>query len=259
MKHCRIALISMESHCGDTQKNLNRVCAYLEEAGEKGAEIAVFPEAALNGYCLLHAQKNALPLSHAVVGTLRRTAKKCGLTALVGMIEREGNQIFISQLVCGADGCFGVYRKTHLGAREKNIFAAGDSLKVFDAAVPLGVAICYDMHFPEAAAALRARGAKMIAAPHASPAKAGLRSDVWARYMTARAYDNRIYVACCNACGSNGCGVGFSGGAALYAPGGNLIAADFSGGACMLLAEAEPFCFTGAKNFPAHRRRELYD
>ncbi len=257
-KNNKIALVVMESHCKKPEENLANICGYIEKAGREGAKIAVFPEAALTGYCLAHATEQALLLSHSLVERVRQTAARTGVTALVGMTEREGERIFISQLVCGGDGAFGVYRKTHLGGREKAFFSAGASLRVFDGPLPFGIGICYDMHFPEAAAAMRARGARIIAAPHASPAKAGSRAEIWARYMPARAYDNRVYVACCNACGENGCGTQFSGGAALYAPDGSLVDADFSGGACMLTAAIRPMNFESSLDFPAHRRTDLY-
>lgn len=254
----KIALVVMESRCGEIEENLKRVCGYIKKAGREGAKIAVFPEAALTGYCPAHAKETALFLSHPAVRKVRQTAADCGVTALVGLAEREGEKIFISQLVCGGEGAFGVYRKTHLGPREKAVFCAGDSLDVFFTPVPIGIGICYDMHFPEAAAALRMRGAKVIAAPHACPEKSGPREDVWTRYMPARAYDNRVHIACCNACGKNGCGVGFSGGAVLYAPDGRSAAADFSGNERMLTAAVEPVCFEGARDFPQHRRPKLY-
>jgi predicted amidohydrolase len=254
----KIALVVMESRCGAIKENLKRICEYIKKAGREGAKIVVFPEAALTGYCPAHAKKTALLLSHPAVQKVRQTAAGCGITALVGLAERDGEKVFISQLMCGGEGALGVYRKTHLGPREKAVFCAGDSLDVFFTPVPVGICICYDIHFPEATAALRTRGAKILAAPHASPKKAGSRAEVWARYMPARAYDNRMYVACCNACGRNGCGVEFSGGAVLYAPDGSSAAADFSGNERMLTAVVEPVCFEGARDFPQHRRPELY-
>jgi len=255
---CKIALVAMESRCGKTNENFKRVSAYMEDAGRKGANIAVFPEAALTGYCLRHACETALAVAHPMIDELRRTAQSCGVTALVGMAERDGDCLYMTQLVCGSDGMLKAYRKTHLGSREKNFFSAGDTLSVFGADPSFGIAICYDMHFPEAAAAMRSRGAEIIVVPHASPVKAGSRSEVWARYIPARAYDNRVYVACCNACGSNGCGTQFSGGTAIYAPDGSVAAADFSGKENMLVSTIEPVSFEGAANFPAHRRGELY-
>lgn len=254
-----ISLVSMESGCGKTAENLGRICAYMDWAAQKGAHMAVFPELALTGYCLKHAKDTAIPTTDSYVDVLRQSAQKCGITALVGMAEKAGDSCYITQLVCGSDGTLQVYRKTHLGAREQQVFAAGNELPVFQKENPFGIAICYDMHFPEVASTLRARGASLIAVPHASPRKAGLREEVWANYMPARAYDNRVYVACCNATGGNGCGTYFPGGLAVYAPDGGLAAADFSGEEKMITVEVPPMQFDGAKNFPLHRRPELYE
>ena len=248
----------MESRCGRTGQNLERICAYMVQAGREGAQLAVFPELALTGYCLSHAKETALPMSHPYVETLCMAARECGVTALVGMAERMDDSYWITQLICGNDGSLKLYRKTHLGTREKEIFSAGDRLAVYNGDVPFGVLICYDMHFPEAAATLRANGAGLIAVPHAVPIKAGSRESIWSRYMPARAYDNRVYVACCNACGTNGCGTFFSGGIAVYAPDGSVTFADFSGREILHTVMLEWMSFGGGKNFPLHRRPELY-
>lgn len=253
-----VALVSMESRCGKTEQNLERICAYIRQAGNRGARLAVFPELALTGYCLRHAFGTALAASHPYVERLRAASRESGVTALVGMAERAVDSCWNTQLVCGSDGSLRAYRKTHLGAREKRIFSAGDRLPVFEEEPPFGILICYDMHFPEAAATLRAGGAGLIAVPHASPITAGSREAVWSRYMSARAYDNRVFVACCNACGSSGCGTDFSGGLAFYAPDGVLRASDFSGGEGMLVCAAEPMTFVGGRDFPLNRRPELY-
>jgi predicted amidohydrolase len=253
-----IALVSMESRCGRAEQNLERICAYIAQAGGVGARLAVFPELALTGYCLRHAKETALSASHPYVDVLRIAARDSGLTALIGMAERADDCYWITQLICGSDGTLQIYRKTHLGAREKEVFSMGERLPVFGGELPFGVLICYDMHFPEAAATQRAAGAELIMSPHASPVKAGSRETVWERYMPARAYDNRIYVACCNACGENGCGTDFSGGMAVYAPDGSAVAADFSGREIMRTVTLKQMPFCGGKNFPMHRRPELY-
>ena len=223
----KIALVVMESNCNQPEENASQMCASVQRAGERGAQAVLFPEASLTGYCPGHATELAIGIEHILVEKLRQAAKKSGIKVVAGIMERAGGRLYISQLVCGPEGSLQVYRKAHLGVREKEVFYAGDALKVFDAPMPFGIGICYDMHFPEAAAAMRAGGARLLLAPHASPVKAGPRLEVWARYMPARAYDNRVYVACCNACGSNGCGTVFSGGAAVYAPDGSVLAADF--------------------------------
>lgn len=254
----RISLISMASRCGGAEENLDHICQYIHRAGRDGAQLAVFPELALTGYCLRHAWETALPLSHPYVEVLRRTALDCGVTVLVGMAERSEKAIRITQLVCGADGTLDIYHKTHLGMREKQVFSPGSALPVFGKTMPFGILICYDMHFPEAAATLRAGGAKLIISPHASPVKAGSREAVWARYMPARAYDNRVYVACCNACGKNGCGTEFSGGLALYSPDGCIMDSDFYGREGLLTGSIAPVTFKSGSDFPIHRRPELY-
>ncbi|MEG1849100.1 MAG: nitrilase, partial [Oscillospiraceae bacterium] len=101
-----------------------------------------------------------------------------------------------------------------------------------------------------------------------SPARAGDRRALWMKFLPARAYDSRIFLACCNLLGDNGMGTVFSGGAMAFSPDGGLLAEDFSGKEGLLLvslsdAALRPYRQTArasmsATYFPAGRRPELY-
>jgi predicted amidohydrolase len=240
----------------------------IKQSAEQAVELLIFPELSLTGYCPEYAAQMALSRDHAIILSLRELAKRYGITTVAGCAEKTDGKPFNSQLICYADGKLGCYRKTHLGEKEKQYFRAGDSLPVFRGKLPFGVLLCYDTHFPEASTTLALTGATMIVAPHASPYCAGLRKNLWDKYLPARAYDNRVYLACCNQTGSNGCGALFGGGAVVYTPEGTVLCEDYSGLESVLVADlsisaVERFrgddnCFN-KKYFLAHRRPELYE
>ncbi|MDR2975478.1 MAG: hypothetical protein LBV00_12360 [Propionibacteriaceae bacterium] len=253
-----ISVVALESRCGATARNLASILSRMRQAADAGATLVAFPEASLTGYCVDHAAQIGLRLNDPAIDEAREAARDLRLTALIGLVERSEDALFISQVACDAQGALHVFRKTHLGRREHAVFSPGDGLTVGEGRPCLGVGICYDMHFPEVASTLRARGAELIVSPHASPVKAGQRDEVWARYMPTRAYDNRVYVACCNASGTNGCGTVFASGVAVYDPDGTLVSGDFCAEETMVTAELTPRTYAGGKDFPQYRRPELY-
>jgi predicted amidohydrolase len=139
------------------------------------------------------------------------------------------------------DGTLEKYRKTHLGKSETPYFSPGDELPVFKSPKALfGIAICWDLHFPEVTAILSIRGSEIVFAPHASPANVKDRRRSWLKYLAARAYDNSVFIAACNLIGENGAGQGFCGGAMVLDPRGDVLAEDFSGDESLLIAELDP-------------------
>lgn len=260
----KLALASMESRCGNWRGNLAQMRDQITKAAAARAELLVFPELSLTGYCLHH--NIVLPPNHAAFSELSALAVANKMTLLVGAALSRADEVTISQLVFAPDGAQLCYDKTHLGVRERNIFTPGKSLPVFPGKLPFGIALCYDAHFPEVASALESAGAGLILIPHAAPVCAGNRRALWQKYMPARAYDNRVFVACCNLVGENGCGETFAGGLCVYTPEGELLAEDFSSKPGLLFATlplAQTARYrtedTNGKYFPAARRYDLYE
>ena len=198
-----IALVQMKSG-PDQTANLARIHSLTAQAARQGAEIICFPELSVTGYDLAHIPERAQPVPGPASHALARTAQEFKVTLLAGLAQRQGDRFYISQLVVHADGRVQTYRKTHPGKRERRVFSPGEDLPVFPvrlrdgSTVTLAVAICYDLHFPELAAAFSLKGAQILFAPHASPVDAPRRLALWDRYLGARAYDNTLFVAACN-------------------------------------------------------------
>ncbi|HEX5857220.1 MAG TPA: nitrilase-related carbon-nitrogen hydrolase [Microbacterium sp.] len=165
----RVAAVSPEIRIGDLEGNLARVRDALADAAARGAQLIVLPELATSGYVFRDGEEALtsslsrddprwMPLHEALDGDC---------VAVIGYCERDGERLFNSAAVLGADGRLGDYRKSHLWGTEKLIFAEGDSagLVVDTALGRLGVAICYDNEFPEVPRRLALAGADLLALP----------------------------------------------------------------------------------------------
>lgn len=200
----RLALVQLASGIGDCTRNLEGIARWTEQAARQGAEMVCFPELAICGYTRSGIDTLAEPLPGRASHYLAALARKHRMVVSAGLIEKSGAAYYITQLVVSADGSIEHYRKTHLGGREREVFCAGDELPVFTirsrAGMPVKFALglCYDLHFPELAAAYAVQGAQLLLAPHAAPHTGPDRMKLWQRYMGARAYDNTMYVAACN-------------------------------------------------------------
>jgi len=239
MENVRIALVQMQSLVGENQRNLDTMQKYIEEAKKQGVKIICFPELAVQGYCRELAVELAEFIPGLVSETLVSFAKANGITIITGIIEKSQDlKPYITQLICTNKGEIMKYRKTHLGLSEEPFFSPGNNLPVFkNPEVNFAIQICWDLHFPEVSTIYSLNGAEIIFAPHASPTIVGDRKEIWLRYLNARAYDNSVFVACCNLIGTNGQGSEFSGGCLVIDPKGQVIGEDFSGREGMLIVD----------------------
>lgn len=201
---------------GDLETNLQRSARAIREATDGGADLVVLPELANSG-CDFYSREQALRLAEEVGETgenagptlraWREVAKESGVFVIGGFLEREGDSLFNSAAVIGP-GLFRRYRKTHLWAREKLLYEAGRDLPVFDTPLgKIGVLICYDAWFPEAARTLALRGADLLCIPANAPddwvPQDQRRDDLTMLNVHAisHANANRLFVACANRVG----------------------------------------------------------
>jgi predicted amidohydrolase len=210
----------------------------LGEARVCGARLVVLPEAALGGYVeSLHAdEKAAAPPALDPDGPeLRRIAALAGeLTVCVGFAEDGGDGIVHNVAACvSGDGLLGLHRKVHLPLSEGRTTTPGGELAAFDTPVGrIGMLVCYDKAFPEAARTLALDGAQILAFLSAWPcsrtnAAERLQDDrqwrlaeLWDR---ARAAENQVVVVSANQTGRFG-SLRFLGGARIVGPGGDPLA-----------------------------------
>jgi predicted amidohydrolase len=192
----KVAAVQMDVRIADKDHNLHRIAEYLEKAARAGARLAIFPECALTGYCF-SSREEAWPHAEAVPGpsteAIAEVARRSGCSAVVGMLERAGDQLYNAAAVIGPEGILGTYRKVHLLWLGVDRFdAPGDKpFPVFETQhARLGVNICFDCSFPEAGRAVKLGGAQLLAIPTNWPVE----SDSWQHVPKVRAIENHLVV-----------------------------------------------------------------
>jgi len=217
----------MRSEIGCAEANLERIQALVQTASDRGAEIICLPELCVTGYSLGDptAAYGGLAVGEAIQ-RLVRVARNSGRLVLAGLVEpADHGRPYISQLVLGAEGHFGTYRKTHLSPPESGRYRPGAALPVFRTDVAIfGVQLCYEAHFPEISTVMALDGADILFFPHASPrGEPTDKLDSWMRHLTGRAFDNGVFVVACNQVGRNKEDLQFPGVAVIIGPDGRVM------------------------------------
>jgi predicted amidohydrolase len=159
----------------DVGAGLEQVEQTLRIARERGARLVVFPECALGGYVREPVGEQSapdLPPALALDGPeVARLVRLAGETVVcIGLTEADGDGRRNTALCVSGDGVLGVHRKVHLPPAERFAYTPGDGFAAFETPVGrLGMVVCYDKLFPEAARALALDGAQAIASLAAWP------------------------------------------------------------------------------------------
>ncbi len=205
MAEMKIAGVQMDVALGEVQQNLERMIGSLEETASQGAKLTVFPECALTGYCfdsLDEARPFAEPVPGASTERMSEVCKRLNVFAVFGMLEADGERMFNACVLVGPDGVLGTYRKVHLPFLGIDRFTTpGDRpFGVVDAGgVRVGMNICYDGAFPEAARVMALAGADLIVLPTNWPPGAEATADY---VINARAMENCVYYMAVNRVGT---------------------------------------------------------
>lgn len=216
--------VQLDPRIGEPQPNAVAVAAEILTAAEEGAELVVFPEAALTGYVFESAEEAraaAVRADGAEVESVAAACREAGVFAVVGAVEREGGGLYNAAFLIGPDGLVGRYRKVHTLCLGVDRFAhpGPDPFRVWDLPFGrLGVNICYDGSFPESGRILRLLGAQLIVLPTNWPHQRLKRELV-----RVRAYENHVNYFAVNRVGVER-GVRFDGGSVAAGPLGELLA-----------------------------------
>ena len=267
MKDIRIAAVIFNAPVNRTQQNLARMLPWIEKAKEEGANLICFPELNVTGYSTDPVIKDS---AETIPGTISRQLEQMARTAeiviLAGMAEKDENgRLFACHLVVSPAGISGVYRKLHIAPPERTLFSPGNRVPVFKfTGLNLGVQLCYDAHFPELATRMAVDGADVIFMPHASPrGTPPQKLDSWMRHLTARAFDNGVFIVACNQVGENQKGLDFPGIALVIGPSGDVLKKNISGNEAMIVADLKADVLAAVRGhrmryFLPNRRPELY-
>jgi len=211
-----VTLAALQMACGwDGAANIAKADALVRQAAARGAQIILPPELFETPYFCIEQDARHLKLARTVddnpaVRHFSAVARELGVVLPISFFERAGPAYFNSIAILDADGSrLGVYRKSHIpngpGYQEKNYFSPGDTgFKVWQTRFGrIGVGICWDQWFPEAARAMALAGAEVLLYPTAigtepPPALPVNSRDHWQRTQQGHAAANLMPLAASN-------------------------------------------------------------
>jgi predicted amidohydrolase len=266
----KIALIQQHA-TKDRAANVARGLAALETAARAGARLACFAELAFEWfYPQLPADSRfrelAEPIDGPTVKAFQQKARELGIVTIINLYERDGSDTYDTSPVIDADGTLlGVTRMIHITDypcfHEQGYYTPGDKgAPVFNTrAGKVGVAICYDRHFPEYMRALAINGADLVIVPQAGAV------DEWPEglyeaEMRVAAFQNGYFTALVNRVGQEE-KLNFAGESFVCGPDGGVLARAARSRDEILYAEID-LSTTADSNarrlFMKHRRPQLY-
>lgn len=244
----RIACAQYAIRDGDPDANRKRSVGAIRDAAKGGGDLVVLPELANTGCdfpSCEHAFSFAEELEDPGGPTLRawrNAVWETGIFVVGGLLEREGDTLYNSAVIVGP-GFFGRYRKIHLWDKEKLLYEPGRDLPIFKTPLcDVGVLVCYDAWFPEAARALALSGVDLLCVPANAP-------DDWVpeeqrrgsltmlnAHAISNSNANRLFVACANRVGD-----GYLGRSCVVDPTGGILALGSETEGELLYADIDPF------------------
>ena len=202
----------------DTDKNVSNAEKLVRQAATKGAQIILIQELFESQYFCMDQKEELFELSkpfdnHPTIKKFSELAKELKVVLPVSFFEKANRAHYNSVAIVDADGSIlGKYRKSHIpdgpGYQEKFYFNPGDTgFKVWNTKyAKIGVGICWDQWFPEAARSMVLSGAELLLYPTAiggEPEDDGFdSSDMWQRAMIGHSASNQIPVIASNRIGT---------------------------------------------------------
>jgi len=238
----RLAFYQFAPELGAVEKNRERLATALHGLD---ADLIVLPELATTGYLFTSREelfRQAEPVPGPTTDLLQRCAAASGAHIVLGIAERVDGRCYNSAVLLGPQGVIGIYRKMHLFHEEKRLFDPGDlGFPIFDVkGVKIGLLVCFDHFFPEAARTLALQGAQVICYPSnlILPGLGQLTTRV-------RALENRVFWVLANRTGTETRGsqsLTFTGCSQIVAPDGTLLVQAAPEEERVGLAEIDPLC-----------------
>lgn len=266
----KIALIQQHA-TKDYEDNLKRGIEAFGQAARKGAELIAFSELAFLWFLpQIPATPASLTKGELIPGpTTERfssLAKEYGVVAVLNLFEKEGERTYDSSPVIDADGSLlGVTRMIHImegpGFHEKGYYYPGNlqSLVYKTQVGQVGVAICYDRHFPEYMRALGLKGAEIVIVPQAG-ARGEWAEGIFEAELQTAAFQNGYYAALVNRVGKEEV-INFAGESYVVNPQGQVIARAPQGKDYILYADCDLKQISRSpakRHFLQDRRPEFY-
>jgi N-carbamoylputrescine amidase len=218
----------------DRSANLAHALDAMERANAVGAEMVVFPELAIDRFFPQHpsssdAKTVAEPIPGPTADAVSAKARELSLVTVFNMYEEADGKFFDSSPVFDADGSLlGVTRMVHITDyacfHEQAYYHPGDrGAPVYETAVGrIGVAICYDRHYPEYMRALGVNGAELVVIPQAG-AEGEWPEGLFEAEVRTAAFQNGYFAALCNRVGKEE-RLTFAGESFVVDPSGRVVA-----------------------------------
>jgi predicted amidohydrolase len=237
----KVGFVQSSPKFGEVERNVDIA---LRRVNRADADLLVLPELFNTGYRFRSA-KEALRLAEFIPNgeTTKRLIEaaetnKCFIVA--GLAERVGKKVYNSSVLVGPKGFIGLYRKAHLFSTEKRLFTPGNiPFKVYDIGkAKVGMMICFDWLFPEAARSLALKGADIICHP------SNLVLPHCPKAMITRSLENRVFAITANRVGTEA-RVGkerlsFIGKSGIVSPTGEVLARASSTRTATAVVEIDP-------------------
>lgn len=243
--------------------DVSQAMSVVNAAMSADVDLLVLPELATTRYDIRRNIGQVAPqVDDPMIQELRSAAAAAGTVLVLGFAERDDHNgaesvLYNSALVIDADGAIaGVIRKAHLFAGEARVFQSGSVLEPVHTAIgSLGVAICYDIEFPETARTLALAGAQLFVVLSANMDPY---TDYHLTYAKARAMENNLPLVVSNWVGS-GPKFTFLGRSCIVSANGEILAdAGTAPGHAEALVDIGRSQVDPDLDYLAHRRPELY-
>ncbi len=262
----KIGIYQFAPKWGDKTANLSRICAELRR--HPGVRLWILPELCTSGYQFRSAQevkRLAEPFpggpSSEIIAAL---SAELQTSIILGVIEESANAVYNSAALFSRGDLLGRYQKIHLFLNEKRWFQPGQQpFRVYSIdGLNVGLMICFDWIFPEAARSLARQGAQLIAHP------ANLVLPYCQAAMVTRSIENRVFTATANRIGSESIRpenpLRFTGASQITNPAGQRLGRLGEEEQGVLIADIDPALadkkrITPANDIFADRRPDLYE
>jgi predicted amidohydrolase len=220
----RVTCLQLEFPDRPKARNVSRALDLIDEA--RGSDLILLPELWPCGYFSYERYvPDAEPIDGPLVAALRHKARELKTCLFTGsFVERDGDQLFNTCLLLGQAGeILAKYRKVHVfgfESEERRRLTRGSDVTVADTPFGrAGMAICYDLRFPELFRRMVDQGAEFFLVAAAWPAA---RREAWKLFCRARAHENLAFLFACNAAGTSR-GVEVNGSSLIVDPAGKIL------------------------------------
>lgn len=218
-----IALAQLDLKCGCPEDNFLVVKGAVRQAAEQDADLVLLPELWASGFDLERSRDYASSLDGGWFDRMQELAVEYAIGLGGSLIEESRGEYFNTFALYGRDGTLlGSYRKIHLFQKlnEHLHFSSGKNIVVLDSPWGrVGLAICYDLRFPEIFRSCAVAGAELILLVAEWPKR---RIEDWKVLLQARAIENQCYVAAVNKVGTS-MGAPLGGNSAVINPRGEIL------------------------------------